>query len=397
MTTLGQTQLITARLGDAEVTVVTKPGFPHWNEITPASRLLAAAIGPPAPGAQVIVIGGGHGALAAALARTARRVYAHDPNIVATEMARLTAARNGATNLVVRNEISALPDLAGTLDIVAIEAPPNRQLARRWLVEGQALLRPGGRLFVAGANHDGIQPILDDTRALFGELTPLGARERSRVGMAIGAAEIVPPEWALAGGIAPGSWIAFDVDVAGAPIAIRSLPGVFAHDHLDAGTALLLAALAQLPNVRGARVLDVGCGYGVIGVAAARAGAAHVDLVDISLLAVAAAQATLAANSVTAARALASDGLAAVRGERYDLVVMNPPFHTGKAVDYELPRRLIGEARAALAPGGRIVLVTNAFIRHERLLGDLFGAVDCLAENRSYRVLAAYDALWHAS
>lgn len=127
----------------------------------------------------------------------------------------------------------------------------------------------------------------------------------------------------------------------------RSWPGLFAHGRLDEGTALLLR---HLPPLRGARVLDFGCGAGVLSAAALRAGAARVDAVDVDALAVHAAR----INVPGAAVALA-DGIPAGLGP-WDVVLSNPPLHTGNAADPQLVAHL---SRARLAPGGRIVLVTQ--------------------------------------
>jgi 16S rRNA (guanine1207-N2)-methyltransferase len=70
-------------------------------------------------------------------------------------------------------------------------------------------------------------------------------------------------------------------------------------------------------------------------------------------------------------------------------VLTNPPFHVGKAVDYEIARAFVVQTRRALRPGGQLVLVANQFIRYDQLLRLAFEQVACLAETRSYRVWQA--------
>ncbi|MDQ2999469.1 MAG: class I SAM-dependent methyltransferase, partial [Chloroflexota bacterium] len=139
----------------------------------------------------------------------------------------------------------------------------------------------------------------------------------------------------------------------------------------------------------GARVLDVGCGYGIIGLLAARLGAAQVELADVNLLAVAAASENIRHNRIAQARAFASDGVPEGAPRRYDLVVSNPPFHVGKSVDGDIARAFIERAQPALEPSGRLVLVANQFLRYDQVLRAAFEQVTCLASNRSYRVWSA--------
>jgi 16S rRNA (guanine1207-N2)-methyltransferase len=167
------------------------------------------------------------------------------------------------------------------------------------------------------------------------------------------------------------------------PSRLASLPGVFAYEGLDAGTALLLSCI---PDSRGLRVLDIGCGYGAIGIFVGLLGAAHVDLVDSNRLAVAAAHENLTRCTIPG-EALASDVLDAVAGRRYDLILSNPPFHVGKAVSYEIAEAFVQQGRTLLAPRGRMLLVANRFIRHDRLLSAAFGNCETLADNGRYWVL----------
>jgi 16S rRNA (guanine1207-N2)-methyltransferase len=88
-----------------------------------------------------------------------------------------------------------------------------------------------------------------------------------------------------------------------------------------------------------------------------------------------------------AVRVLASDALAAVADERYDLIVSNPPFHSGKGVDYAMAQAFIGQSVAALRPGGRLVVVANQFIRYEKSMGEAFSRVKFLAETGTYHVI----------
>jgi 16S rRNA (guanine1207-N2)-methyltransferase len=121
--------------------------------------------------------------------------------------------------------------------------------------------------------------------------------------------------------------------------------------------------------------------------AAARLGAAWVDLVDVDVSAVAAANENCARNMIPNARACPSDVLGFFQGERYDLILSNPPFHAGKQIEYGITQTFIAHAHRILNPGGKLVLVANRFIRYDRLMKDIFGSIERLAETGKYHVL----------
>jgi 16S rRNA (guanine1207-N2)-methyltransferase len=166
------------------------------------------------------------------------------------------------------------------------------------------------------------------------------------------------------------------------PTTLISRPGVFAWDRLDDGTAALVQAM-QIHS--GEAVLDLGCGTGLLALAAARR-AARVTAVDADLRAVESARRTLAANHV-AGEVLISDCAQVVLERRFDVVLCNPPFHQGVGVAYDVARQMVRDAATVLRPGGRLYLVSNAFIRYEREMG--FARVEEVYNDRRYRVLRA--------
>jgi 16S rRNA (guanine1207-N2)-methyltransferase len=193
-------------------------------------------------------------------------------------------------------------------------------------------------------------------------------------------------KWQETPGIAPGTWQSLKVAAPQGDFELVSLPGVFSFDRLDPGTILLLDHLQITP---GERVLDLGCGYGIIGLAAAGSGARKVDLVDANLLAVAAAQENLRTHGYNPKQALPSDVLSAVSHRKYDAIFSNPPFHTGREVNYQITNAFIGQSHAALTVGGHLTLVANQFIRYDKLLKQTFTGVTLLAEDGRYQVWKA--------
>lgn len=168
----------------------------------------------------------------------------------------------------------------------------------------------------------------------------------------------------------------------------RTAPGVFSRGGVDRGTRLLLEAV----DPADARtILDLGTGYGPLGIVfAGRAPRARVTLVDINPRATALAAANIRDNGVANAEARAGDGCAPVGDARFDLILLNPPIRAGRAVVV----RLLREAQAHLAPGGRFYLVarTSQGARTlARCMGEVFGRVREVERGGGFRVYEGRD------
>ncbi|NOK61424.1 MAG: methyltransferase [Chloroflexi bacterium AL-W] len=376
-----------ASLAGETMRFVSKPGLPNWEHVSPAMQLLARNM-VLSSDAKVLLLGCSHGALGVALARQVPQgiVWLSDLNGIALMMAEQTLQTNEVRNARVHADISVLPEQTAAFDVVVIELPKGRKLARRWLVEAFTALRPGGLLYLAGPGDEGIQPAINDMQALFGNAVTLGYKKRNRSASATRQSHNEAlPDWSMEPGIAPGTWHEFTAQVERATFQLSSVPGIFAYDKVDEGTQLLLQHLSIPPH---ARVLDVGCGYGIIGLVAERRGAMQVDLLDVNTLSIAAARENIRRNGCANTRALLSDGLQMIH-EQYDVVVSNPPFHVGKSIDYDIAHAFITDSRRVLEPDGTLLVVSNVFIRYEELMRSTFEKVYCIAENGQYRVLMA--------
>jgi len=149
--------------------------------------------------------------------------------------------------------------------------------------------------------------------------------------------------------------------------------GVFSRDGLDRGTELLLEALPPLSG----RVLDLGCGWGAVGVALGRKyPGLEIVMTDINRRAVELARRNLAANGVRA-EVLQGDGFQAVTGA-FDAIVTNPPIRAGKAVIYGLFR----QAMDFLKPDGALYIVIRkqqgapSALKYLKELYDRAGIID---------------------
>lgn len=162
--------------------------------------------------------------------------------------------------------------------------------------------------------------------------------------------------------------------------------GVFSARRLDPGTALLIESLQV--GERDA-VLDLGCGWGPIGIAAAAlAPAGRAWLVDPNPRAVEIAKQNAALNGLTNVEVLHGEGTEPVRGLLFDVIATNPPIRAGKSVVF----RLIEQAAACTKPGGSFYLVARTKQGAKTIaqkIGQVFGNVKEVRKGGGYRVFAA--------
>ncbi len=381
-----ETKEFVATLRRQKIHIISKPGFANWDEITPTIGLLADMV-QTYPTSQILLLGCGHGALGVVLAQQVpqSKFFLVDTNFTAIKMAEKTLKLNSVTNAYIHSDISILPTYAESFDIVVMVLPKGREITRKWLVESYSALRFGGQMYLAGANREGIKSAILDMNSLFGNSTLLGYRKGERAAVAIKEQrEPSNISWIREPGISPGTWHEFQAGLRGESLCLRTLPGIFSYDRIDEGTKLLLE---KVDIFQGSNVLDVGCGYGIIGLLASRMGATHVDLVDIDLCSIVSARENIVLNDIRNAQAIPSDLLSEVSGRRYNIIVTNPPFHVGMSTDYEVARALIIHSYELLEPDGGLIVVANKFLRYDKLMDIVFGNVHCLAETNRYHLL----------
>ena len=159
-------------------------------------------------------------------------------------------------------------------------------------------------------------------------------------------------------------------------------PGVFSHKRIDPGTKLLLE-VAQIPNE--GMVLDLGCGYGVIGIVIAKLNSAlKVYMVDINKRAVELAKLNAKLNNVeNQVTVLHGDLYEPVDSIVFDLIITNPPFTAG----FNVVEKIIINAKQHLKPKGSIQLVARrAHNKVMELLEKTYGNVEVLASKSGYKV-----------
>jgi len=119
-------------------------------------------------------------------------------------------------------------------------------------------------------------------------------------------------------------------EVNGVPFSFTSDNGVFSKDKIDFGSLNLVKVLLENYHKKNINILDIGCGYGFIGITLSNLLESRTDMVDINKRAIHLTEMNIKKNKVDA-RAFYSDASVSI-DKKYDLIVTNPPIRAGKEV-----------------------------------------------------------------
>lgn len=175
-----------------------------------------------------------------------------------------------------------------------------------------------------------------------------------------------------------------EYEIKGKTLSFISDNGVFSKNHVDSATELLVKTIYDEVN---GKILDVGCGYGVIGITLATNNkVTEVTMIDINHRALELAKRNSLRNKVEEkTKVLESNGFEQIK-EKYDAVVTNPPIRAGKLVIYQI----YADAKEHLLDGGVLYIVINK--KHGapstiKYLEELFGNVEILDKKAGFNVI----------
>lgn len=269
------------------------------------------------------------------------------------------------------------PTLEGTgFDGALVLVGRHRGQNEAWIAEAIERVVPGGLIVVAGSADDGIASL------------------RKRVEKLIELEGSLPKYHGVAFWFRrPGDTAAIAGALRHEPMSIEgrfhTAPGMFSHDRIDAGSRLLAECLPE--TAKGAAA-DFGAGWGYLSVQLAEKtkGLKAIDLFEADYKSLEAAKANLAGLPNTPELGFFWHDLVGEKVEKkYDLIVMNPPFHQGRAAEPGIGQAMIKTASSALKPGGQLLMVANRGLPYDQVLKAGFKDVQELRNEGGFRVIAA--------
>jgi 16S rRNA (guanine1207-N2)-methyltransferase len=260
----------------------------------------------------------------------------------------------------------------GSFDAALILVSRHRGETRMFLNQALSSVKVGGMIVFAGSKNDGIASIAKEVGSRFELLGNLSKHHAKAFWFKNdGRGKLDEPDKML-------------VDA-----RFETAPGMFSSDHIDPGSAFLME---HLPKDMKGRIADFCAGWGYLAVETARTCPAvkSVALYEADYASLEAAQSNMARLAPDTTTAFHWQDLIGEKAAGdYDTIIMNPPFHQGRAADPTIGNAIIRNAHNALHKGGKLYLVANRALPYEETLGAMFFKSGELARNAYYKVLWA--------
>ena len=330
-----------------------------------------------APDGPVIIMNDGFGALAAFL-------HAHAPVCVTdshvSERATLAnLAENGLDPDAIRlqDALAPLPDAPA---LVVIKVSKYQALLEQQLLALRQVVTPATRILAAGKAKDIHTSTLKLFEKYLGETRTSLAWKKARLIHCTPATERPPLPNPF-----PTVW-----PLEGSGMLIHNHANVFSRTSLDIGARFMLD---NLPIHSARKVIDLGCGNGVLGLSLlARDSEVEVTFIDESYMAVASARLNVEHNlpdALPRAHFLVNNCLDGVPAGSADRILCNPPFHQLQAITDHIAWQMFTDAHRVLPQGGELWIVGNRHLDYHNKLKRLFGNAQVVASNSKFVILKA--------
>ncbi|TEW55338.1 methyltransferase domain-containing protein [Psychromonas sp. RZ22] len=326
---------------------------------------------------QLLIINDGFGALSCYFKDFERTVVSDSFLSVGSIKLNMQRNRCGPESLLIQDSLQSLPTNA---KVVLIKVPKTLSFLEYQLQQLSAVISDDTIVVAAGK----VDAIHKSTLALFEKYigttkTSLAKKKSRLIFSLVDQREIAETEIATTWDIERQGW------------TIHNHANVFSRNHLDIGGRYLMD---NLPEGDFTKVIDLGCGNGVVGMAAAEAYPnAQITFIDESYMAVDSARINMLKNFEEErsdnTRFVVNNGLVGFKGRSYDLILCNPPFHQQHTITDHIAWSMFNDAHFCLAVNGELVIVGNRHLDYQDKLERIFGNCELIAENKKFVILHA--------
>jgi 23S rRNA (guanine1835-N2)-methyltransferase len=271
--------------------------------------------------------------------------------------------------------LSRLSELSGNYDHVFARIPKNMTFFEDELTALTHHLTPGATLNFGYMVKHQAKSAFDLIERLVGKTSTSLARKKARLIFA-------RFEKSASSRLAPAH---ISIDSFSEPFTNYS--NVFSREKLDIGTRFFLD---HLPTGKFSTILDLGCGNGVLGIAAHRSNpSSSMIFCDESQMAIQSAQENFETHTTGNASYHWTHSCEPVKAESVDLVLCNPPFHQGQAVGDHIARQMFQDAKRVLRKNGVLRVIGNGHLHYPAVLKKIFGNSETVAKNPKFVIAEA--------
>lgn len=375
-TTDHHTLRLEARVGDRDQFVFhTVPALTSPKAFRQSELLLLDTLHGDPPNA-LLVPQANYGVVGIVMGSFVERVWMTETSANAVRCCRHNIQDNGAApscDVALTTDLQALP---GSFDAAAY-APRGytpAEVVEQRMADALAVLDSTGRFYLAATPRTGLRRYERKLKDLCADVEIVDQRDDCSVLRGTRSESLCPARIAESRNIQP--------TIDGITLTLVTYPGLFSASKLDDGSR----ALAKwLEASDGERLLDLACGYGPLGIHAARSADCTVTLTDDNCVATTCARTSATLSQVEdRVEVVTADGVAGVHGRTFDRVSCNPPTHAGSPILHKLMRG----ARDALTADGVLQLVHHRGVSFDQFLTPSFEVVSSV-ERGDYRLIAA--------
>lgn len=172
-------------------------------------------------------------------------------------------------------------------------------------------------------------------------------------------------------------------------ISLKTHYSLFSPNHADVGTITMLKYVELKPDDK---VLDLGCGYGIVGISIAKViGDSQVFMIDCNRLATEISRENAIGNSVPNVTVECGDGVTTFKDNDFSLILSNPPYHA----DFSTAKSFIEQGFKHLKMNGRMVMVVKRLDWYKNKLVSVFGGVKVIEDNGYYVLISEKRSYVH--
>jgi 16S rRNA (guanine1207-N2)-methyltransferase len=297
---------------------------------------------------------------------------------------RLEIARGAeAANIVCQfNDFDFSAYSENSFDGILYRVSKERASSHHIINQSLKLLKPNGKLVLSGEKNDGIKSYVKQAAKLFGN--PVNSEKHGKAYIA--SIELIAQQ---AEPLNDKNYAALRQVKLADNLSLSSKPGIFGWDKIDRGSAFLVDHLPEfLKGYKNApqSLLDLGCGYGYLAISANQFGFHRIMATDNNAAALLAVKENFQCLEKIECGALATDAGDKIE-ETFDTILCNPPFHSGFSVDDQLAVKFLSQTKRLLKHSGQALFVVNTFIPLEHKAKSLFGQVEVMANNGSFKLI----------